>query len=204
MEFKGFTKIARLSRNIVITEKLDGTNGMICIGDNKEFFIGSKNKWITPEDDNYGFAKWCYEHKDDLLKLGKGYHYGEWWGGGIQRGYGLEKGNKRFSLFNVTRWCLFGELPKVLVNPNPKIPPKTQDILPQCCSLVPVLYEGNFDTDIIDLALDNLKLNGSYAVKGYDKPEGIIIYHKAGNICFKKTIEKDNEAKSNETIRKAV
>jgi hypothetical protein len=64
------------------------------------------------------------EHRDDLLTLGPGRHFGEWWGAGIQRRYGLTE--KRFSLFNVTRW---GEA------------------RPACCHVVPTLYRGPFSDD---------------------------------------------------------
>jgi hypothetical protein len=95
-EFREFPKMARLSREIIITEKIDGTNAQIFIGEDGEFLCGSRTRWITPENDNYGFAKWAYERKDDLIRdLGPGRHFGEWWGQGIQRGYGLKE--KRFS-----------------------------------------------------------------------------------------------------------
>src|SRR5690349_11912868 len=99
MEFEAFNKIARLSRNCTITEKIDGTNACIAISDDgKDFFIGSRSRWITPEDDNFGFARWATEHREELLLLGPGRHWGEWWGAGIQRRYGVPE--KRFSLFN--------------------------------------------------------------------------------------------------------
>ena len=102
-EFQEFQKIARLSRNCSITEKIDGTNACIYIGEDGEFLTGSRTRWITPEDDNYGFAKWALAHKDELMALGPGRHFGEWWGSGCQRGYGLTNGEKRFSLFNTSR-----------------------------------------------------------------------------------------------------
>ena len=101
-DFVAFPKIPRLSRRCVITEKIDGTNACIFIGEDGEFLVGSRTRWITPENDNHGFARWAYEHKDELLGLGPGRHFGEWWGQGIQRGYGLKE--KRFSLFNTSRW----------------------------------------------------------------------------------------------------
>lgn len=61
--------------------------------------------------------------------------------------------------------------------------------------MVPVLWEGMFNTAWIDQQLTILKLNGSQASPGYMNPEGIVIYHKAGNVLFKKTIEKDSEWK---------
>ena len=117
-DFVGFSKIARLSREMVITEKIDGTNGCIFIGEDGEFLVGSRSRWITPENDNHGFARWVYDHKNELMSLGPGRHFGEWWGSGIQRGYGLTKGEKRFSLFNVKRW---------------------KEERPSCCYVVPVL-----------------------------------------------------------------
>jgi hypothetical protein len=194
-EFVAFPKIARLSREIIITEKIDGTNGTIYIGEDGEFLVGSRTRWITPENDNHGFARWAYDHKDELIAgLGVGWHRGEWWGSGIQRGYGLPKGEKRFSLFNTVRWCLFGDEPKLIPQQDPRMG-KYQDVLPRCCGLVPVLYRGEFDTEEIDAALDGLRLDGSVAAPGYFNPEGVVIYHTAGNVMFKKTIKNDEKGK---------
>lgn len=181
-EFVEFPKIPRLSREIVITEKIDGTNGVIYIGEDGEFLVGSRTRWITPEADNHGFARWAYENKEELLKLGAGIHYGEWWGSGIQRGYGLIKGEKRFSLFNTGRWAKF--------QGNPILEEK-QEYCPKCCEVVPVLYTGMFDTDTIQEVLDKLRTNGSYVSPRFMKPEGIVIFHTQGRLLFKKTIEKD-------------
>ena len=194
-EFKEFPKIARLSRECIITEKIDGTNAQITITEDGEFLTGSRSGWITPDKDNYGFAMWAYANKDDLMKLGKGTHFGEWWGSGIQRGYGLIKGDKRFSLFNTTRWCLVGQSPR-LISKDPKTQEeKYQKVLPVCCGLVPELYRGIFDTVIINGALLTMKEQGSLAVKGYMNPEGIVVYHCSAGVGFKKTIEKDELSK---------
>lgn len=69
-EFTEFPKIARYSRECLVTEKIDGTNGCIFIGEDGEFLIGSRSQWITPERDNHGFARWAMENKDELMKLG--------------------------------------------------------------------------------------------------------------------------------------
>lgn len=174
MEFKAFPNIGRLSRDIVITEKLDGTNASIVITPEGEFLIGSRTRWITPQDDNFGFSKWAHENKDELLKLGEGAHFGEWWGQGIQRKYGLSE--KRFSLFNVGRW--------------------NNDNCPTCCSVVPTLYIGDFCTAKINGVMSMLEVNGSAAAPGFMKPEGIVIYHKQANVLFKKTFENDDKGKS--------
>ncbi len=194
-EFKAFPKIARYSREVIVTEKIDGTNGCIFIGEDSEFLIGSRTRWITPEQDNHGFARWAYEHKNELMKLGPGRHFGEWWGSGIQRGYDLPKGEKRFSLFNVIRWCLHGQNPQPLPCGDLSII-KVQDILPPCVGLVPVLWRGKFDELNVAEILHDLGFLGSKAAPGFMQPEGIVIFHVAGNVGFKKTIEKDGEPKS--------
>ena len=194
-EFQEFPKIARLSRECIITEKLDGTNAQVCITDDGQIHVGSRTRWITPEQDNYGFARWCQEHRDELLTLGPGRHFGEWWGGGIQRGYGLAKDDKRLSLFNVSRWCLRGETPQRMASADPRVV-KYQDVLPLCVGLVPVMYRGMFDTDQCRLALNHLIANGSCAAPGYMNPEGIVCFHVAANIGLKKTIKGDDAPKS--------
>ena len=177
IDFVEFKKIPRLSRECIITEKIDGTNGCIYVGECGEFLVGSRSRWITPEQDNFGFARWAYEHKAELVEgLGFGTHYGEWWGSGIQRGYGLPKGERRFSLFNTRRW--------------------TDDVRPSCCYVVPILLSGIFSTHDVDVILDMLKNEGSVVSPGFMKPEGVVVFHIAGNLMFKKTIEKDDEQKS--------
>ena len=195
LEFLEFPKVARLSREIIITEKIDGTNAQLLITESGEIFIGSRTRWITPLNDNHGFARWAEGNKQELLKLGVGRHFGEWWGGGIQRGYGLQKDDKRFSLFNISRWALHGTEPKKIPTADPRIE-KYQDMLPEICSLVPELYRGQFDTQKINEILEFLKINGSYASKGFMNPEGIVVFHTAANMGFKKTIEKDELPKS--------
>lgn len=192
-DFLEFPKIPRLSREMIITEKIDGTNAQILITELGEVFAGSRNRWLTPQDDNFGFAKWVEDNKQEVLKLGVGRHFGEWWGSGIQRGYGLQNGEKRLSIFNVGRWCLFGQEPKSFgVN-------KMQDILPHCIGLVPILYEGIFDTNKVNEVLSDLRTNGSRAADGFMNPEGVIMYHIAANQYFKKTIHKDEEHKTHGT-----
>lgn len=174
MDFKPFNKIARLSRGCVITEKLDGTNASILIGEAGEFLVGSRTRWITPEDDNYGFARWAHANRAELEKLGPGHHFGEWWGNGIQRKYGLKE--KRFSLFNTARW-----------NNAPD--------LPACVSVVPVLYQGEFMTLNAEIAVEHLAFHGSAAAPGFMDPEGIVVWHEAARILFKKTIKDDASPK---------
>jgi len=181
--------MARLSRECIITEKIDGTNAQILITEDGKMLTGSRTRWITPSDDNYGFARWCAEHRDELMLLGTGRHFGEWWGGGIQRGYNLPKGEKRLSLFNVSRWCLHG------ATPDPRIE-KYQSVLPPCVGLVPLLWRGIFNTEAVSTQIERLRTLGSVAAPGFMNPEGIVCFHVAAGIGFKKTLYKDDVPKS--------
>src|SRR6478736_2373219 len=185
-EFIEFPKMARLSREVIVTEKIDGSNAQICITDDGQILAGSRNRWITPQSDNFGFAGWVERNKEELLQLGPGRHYGEWWGNGIQRRYGMKE--KKFSLFNTQRWCRHDEEPVIISSPNSSMI-KYQERLPKCCDLVPVLYKGVFDTNKIEEVLEDLRINGSKAAPGFSDPEGVIVYHIAAGIGFKKTIK---------------
>ena len=174
--FEEFPKIPRLSRECVVTEKIDGTNGCVLILEDGRVIAGSRTRWITPESDNFGFARWVAEHAEELRTgLGVGRHFGEWWGLGIQRRYDQDR--KRFSLFNTSKWA---------------------ETRPACCDVVPILYSGLFHSASIDEALANLKEKGSVAAPGFMKPEGVVIYHVALRGYFKKTIEKDDAGKGHE------
>lgn len=196
-EFKAYPKTPRLFRDVVITEKIDGTNAAIqiekrtdepdengnywALADSCTVIINdeayavtaqSRKRIITPTDDNFGFAKWVYDNAHDLvLALGEGVHFGEWWGSGIQSGYGLPKGEKRFSLFNVGRWA------------------DTAFAVPGL-GTVPVLYEGPFSQPVIDRLVDTLKTVGSRASQGH-KAEGIVVFHTASRQVYKVLCEND-------------
>ena len=173
IDFEDFPKMARLSRRVIISEKIDGTNAQVFIGEDGAMKFGSRTRWITPDDDNFGFAKWATTNSDELRTLGTGRHFGEWWGQGIQRGYGLTE--KRFSLFNTSRWA---------------------GSRPACCHVVPVLFDGIWDGTEPAMALSNLRIGGSEAAPGFMSPEGVVVFHVAGNVGFKKTLEKDEISKS--------
>jgi len=202
MEFEKFPKIPRLNRQVTITEKIDGTNAQIFwVEANSEevlaahkadpdcngvypgiadgdsamaLYIGSRNKWISPTNDNYGFAKWVMENVEELRKLGPGRHFGEWWGLGIQRGYGVE--SKRFSLFNTHIWR-DGRRPR-----------------PACAGVVPVLFEGTARGEAED-CLSRLRNEGSVAAPGFMNPEGIVVWHSATRGYTKATCKNDDQPK---------
>jgi hypothetical protein len=171
--FKGFGKISRLNRQVIVTEKIDGTNACVVVTDDGVVTAQSRSRIITPEDDNFGFAVWVQKNAEELRKLGSGYHYGEWWGQGIQRNYGMTE--KVFSLFNVSLW-MNGEK------------------RPACCRVVPPLAVLTGFAHVGGI-LDTLRRNGSVAAPGFMQPEGIIAYHVAGGHYYKATSEKDEEYK---------
>jgi hypothetical protein len=199
--FEEFRKIARLNRDCTITEKIDGTNAQIFIvdavaeglypslpptigiKDGLYMFAGSRNRWLNPDQDNFGFAKWVLKNADALFGLGPGRHYGEWWGNGIQRGYGLPRDEKRFSLFNTHKWT------------NGMNGSNEASNIPPCCHVVPVLYQGPFNTLNIVETLNDLRDGGSKAAP-FLNPEGIVIYHTHASQYFKVTLKDDEMPKS--------
>lgn len=211
-EFVPFPKIGRLNRNAIITEKIDGTNAQVHIWRDEtlcrgwaesdlehanhgelRIIAGSRKRWITPGDDNFGFAAWVQEHRTELIEgLGEGTHFGEWWGSGIQRGYGLPAGEKRFSLFNVGRWVQSWRVANDgTVYRHPLL--EGQQYAPDLCWVVPVL--ARCEPDDINVYVQQLYMEGSRAAPGFTEPEGIIAYHTAARMMFKVTCEKDSEWK---------
>lgn len=188
--YPAFDKIPRLNRTAVISEKIDGTNGLVAIFrdenvpvemastplaiaslDGLSLYAGSRTRWITPEKDNFGFAKWVQDNAGELVRLGEGLHFGEWYGKGIQRGYGLNE--KRFMLFNTDRWA------------DPAV-------RPECCEVATVLATVDYHlNDAVDAVLFELRHNGSLHVPGFDRPEGVVIYHTAARQYFKVLLEGD-------------
>lgn len=171
IKFEAWPSITRLFRPVIVTEKIDGTNAAIVITEDGEFACQSRKRIVTPADDNYGFATWAYSVREALVDfLGPGRHFGEWWGAGINRGYGLRE--RRFSLFNVSRWKrVDGE------------------DWPDGLDVVPTLHTGTFDTEDIKALKAKLLKHGSFAAPGYMNPEGVVVFHTAANQMFKSTYE---------------
>lgn len=164
-DFIPYPKIKRFdSLECTITQKIDGSNGQILIDDQGNIHCGSRNRWLTLEHDNYGFAQWVHSHKNALLDiLGPGHYYGEWCGPGIQNGEGLSE--RTFVLFS---WWL--------------------SVIPSCCRIVPILYWGPFTTTCVDDTFNRLMETGSHLVPGH-QPEGIVI--TLGGHNYKKVFQRE-------------
>jgi len=67
---------------------------------------------------------------------------------------------------------------------------------PDCCRVVPVLATGMFDSVYFSAVVGHLRNIGSFAMPGFDKPEGVVIYHTASKQLFKQTLENDDQPKS--------
>lgn len=206
IEFQPWPKTPRLFRDVVITEKIDGTNAAIHIvrRDDVSMLRGeptylllmdattvevdgvhyavaaqSRKRLIMPESDNFGFARWVWDNAEALVRtLGEGLHFGEWWGSGVQRGYGLQRGDKRFSLFNVHRWH------GVDLSVVPGL------------GAVPVLYQGPFNTAVVEYWVECLRQGGSKAAPGFVPPEGVVVFHTQSRQVYKVLLENDELPKS--------
>lgn len=191
--FAKWPSIQRLSsETCFVTEKIDGTNGVIYVPESPEepVLAGSRERWLTHADgeppttqtDNFGFGVWVHERSEALRQLGPGRHYGEFHGIGIQRNYGLP--DRRWASFEYWRTDL--------------------DILGVC--VVPVLYEGSPDTLLQmrppwDYWVEQLKESGSRLYPGFTDPEGVVITFKNMNkakfkrLCKNDLIHKSQVAK---------
>lgn len=200
-EFRKFPSIPRLNKHAFITEKLDGTNAAVVIDGPYQFgthvdvpvdlafgpvsedgtadeefvvYAQSRSRVITPgkQTDNHGFAAYVHRYRQQLASvLGPGYHYGEWWGAGINRGYGLTE--KYFSLFNPLRYASVDTVQ-----------------VPNLC-VVPTIWEGNFTTKAVEDSMGLLGHLGSFAAPGYMNPEGVVVFHQAAQQLFKVTFDYD-------------
>lgn len=196
MEFEKFPSLTRFSQGWTISEKLDGTNAQVALAPANDYeqppqnalaeaggfflFAGSRNRWLqVGAKDNAGFARFVQDNAQELAKLGIGRHYGEWYGSGIQRGYGLKNGDKRFALFNSLRWA---------DNPDK----------PECCETVYTFLHDEYADNpdgVARGAMAMMKEVGSFHVPGFMNPEGIVLFHRKSGTAFKKTFDYDEKGK---------
>jgi hypothetical protein len=190
IEFTEFPSIKRMdSIGMSITQKLHGTNAQVYIerlegdppiieSEDVNFIkkvddviyllkVGSRTRWITPDNDNYGFAGFIYANAEEFIrKLGPGRHDGEWVGPGINSTEGFTE--KTFVLFDFWKWP-----------PERALPLRTQ--------VVPVLYNGQADISKVGEVMADLKANGSKAVPGFMNVEGVVV--SLGGTRYKKVFQ---------------
>jgi hypothetical protein len=203
--FEKFPSLTRFSHGWTITEKLDGTNaavnitpvaayhandiekiGAVAIVNDFFVFAQSRTKLITPgkSTDNHGFAQFVKDNAENFVRsLGEGRHFGEWVGPGIgKRHYNLKE--KQFALFNVYRW--------------------SQANLPARVTTVPCMILSQYLDDPGHTALyemEKLRFDGSMfgpkndKCKGFENPEGVVMYHGPSQTSFKKTFDYDEQGK---------
>lgn len=167
-EFQSFNKIPRYENDsFTISEKMDGTNGVILVymGEGgKEVMAGSRSQWLRDDGrkswDNHGFAAWVKEKESELTRLPCGRYYGEWYGRGINRNYGLD--DRRFMLFNY-KHCM-------------KL--KAEGLLPPCVE-VELVTDVDVSHEVLDSLVkkrsNHLREYGSFVVPGFMRPEGLIV-----------------------------
>lgn len=204
IEFKVWPKIPRLFREIVISEKIDGTNSAVIIQETEgdpgpevlsmvqrdgkyyEVAAQSRNRLIFPgkTTDNYGFAGFVQKNAEELFTLlGPGRHYGEWWGKGIQKRYQNAHPTIRgFALFNTEKykdlhvWLPMDGGIEVLIEP------------------VHVMYQGPYSEQAIRDTLEQLKKYGSWTSPS-DSAEGIVIFHTQSRQTYKVTLDGNDAGK---------
>jgi hypothetical protein len=176
-EFKKWSSTPRWHNGLTITEKIDGTNACIVIY-NGEVKAQSRKRIITPDDDNFGFARWVYDNAGALMDtLGYGYHYGEWFGEGIQKNpLGIE--GKRFALFHATKYTASNgyDLEQV-------------DNL----ETVPLLHHGQATIWTIPDVVGSLARGSKVVGADVDaEAEGIIVWHKETRVKYKILLTNDD------------
>lgn len=187
-DFKKYGSIQRLSSETChITEKIDGTNGIIYIPQyvDEPVIAGSRERWLSNPDgtppekvkDNYGFAAWVYERAALLRALGPGVHYGEFFGLGIQRKYDMPR--KAWVSFEFWR------------DENRR--PLMDDVY-----YIPVLYSGEYNDAVIVSCIERLRIGGSVLCPGFMEPEGVVITLDKTKVKFKKFLKNDTIKKGDQ------
>lgn len=208
IEFKAWPKTPRLFREIVITEKIDGTNSAVIIeeinpeldyqddpfilatvdrdGDLYAVAAQSRNRLLLPgkTTDNYGFAGFVRKNAEELFDLlGPGRHYGEWWGKGIQKRYQNAHPQIRgFALFNTAK---HKDLHVWLPGDG------GLDVLVEP---VHILYQGPYSDQAVRATLEQLQKYGSWT-SPLDSAEGIVVFHTQSRQTYKVTLDGNDAGK---------
>ncbi len=182
--FRGWPKTTRRLSKCTISEKLNGSNGALGFQvtdasptDGREIYVldiematQTRNRIVTPKDDQTGIARWAEANRETLIEdllyiegnlpvpsTEPQYHYGEF----------MTRGHKEphFYLFNTRRWTGVQ-----FSTPTLKV--------------VPVLYEGIYYDGVVEECLEDLRQNGSKVHPGIPA-EGVVVYYPGNDTMFK-------------------
>lgn len=209
-QFKSWGSTPRFHKGLHITEKINGTNagvsvqgvskdespefvkdGIVVAGVDCDWIVRaqSRKRIITPGDDNFGFAAWVWDNAEGLANLlGFGYHYGEWYGEGIQKNPLAVKG-RWWALFNTWHWGRPENLNRLRMVDIPGL------------TTVPVLHDeqrdGPADFSTIPKILNDLTNWGSLADGSAPEgePEGIIVWQRETQQRYKILLREDDKHK---------
>lgn len=197
IEFTPWPKTPRLLKeNMVITEKIDGTNAAIGVieydmcgpippmcrlttveqvcGEDRYYLVyaQSRSRIIAPADfwgkgaDNYGFADWVWSVPDELVSV-----LGPGLHFGEWWGHGILRGYDQpagVRHFSLFNTSRWGHLD----NPDARAAIRP----PEALTVVPVLAVNTLDTAVLQDVMEALRFTGSHAAPGYENPEGVCVY----------------------------
>lgn len=215
--FEPWPKIPRLNKDIIVTEKIDGTNGAIIIVEAEgDLNIALENKpantiaTVVHNGDGPPDYEGCTaffvgaQSRNKLIEPGKADNAG--FAGWVQRnaemlvhalgpgrhfGEWWGPGIQRTYDEEFKRFSLFN------VDRYTDLGDGHALHLPDdtMVDVVPELYRGPFSQAAIEDTLETLRTGGSAASTGYMRPEGVVVYHAAARQTFKVLLEGDDVPK---------
>lgn len=206
MEFEPFPKVPRLSREMTITEKIDGRNASVWV---------SYAPSLNPTEDNLtsrvarelaeaGIFRVLHEGLMYSIRAGSRTQFIVPCKGGDNLGFAAWVGHNLQELVKLGEGVHHGEWWGQGIGRGYGLYEKRFSLFntarwskerPECCHVVPVLCQVPFDTRYVELVMDTLKVGGSRAAPGFKRPEGVMIWHHGAYMAFKKTFEGDEKGK---------
>lgn len=219
IEFQKYPKTPRLFRNVVITEKIDGTNSGVQVvlaselipeAERSTAYFGSSAglieylnvhypqfQYVTVDGVSYAVAA---QSRSRLITPGKqtdNYGFAGWVYENAEMlartlGPGIHFG-EWWGQGIQRRYNL--DYKKFSLFNVARWGDLEVDSPSKQLGVVPTLYEGRFDEVAVRNVLRSLEITGSSAAPGFADPEGVIVFHKDSGTWFKVTIVNDEEPK---------
>ena len=197
------------------TVKLHGTNASVVFNPDMTYVFQSREREITVESDNAGFAMWGERNIDDLREIflsvleddfesdmpSKVVIFGEWCGGSIQKGVALNQIPKMFVIFNITLIDDQGNRTELTPEQIQSVVHRTEEI--RCIYDYPT-WKINIDfndpsavqNQLVDLTIaveEECPVGKAHGVSGIG--EGIVWWNVERNLKFKVKGEKHSASK---------